>query len=208
MYKKLLLVVCALATLVNLRAQSTPFEHQKEGIVAFGLGFKGGVSISMPDVDEWSDQTVSNQGVHSVVGAQFGVVGMLPLNKSWAIRPELAYSSQGFRETESNGTTFSERTVRHRYLQVPLLVQVAAGRNLCLYTGPKAGYLVGKSEGFKRGDLAWDLGFSTLNIWNFGLDVRMSWGLLNIAPENHPAIARARNQVFQAGLIYMFTAKK
>jgi hypothetical protein len=209
MRKKLLLFVCAFATMLTLRAQTTPFEEQAMELLAFGIGIKGGIGLSVPDVGEWNNQTVTNLGVHERVGMHLGAVGMWPLSTSLAFRPELNYASQGFKETgSSTSAPFGGRTVKHHYLQVPLMMQLALSNYVCFYTGPKFGYMVQSSEGFKRGDLAWDLGLSAINSWHLGFDVRYSSGIVNIAPKRHPAIARMKNKVLQVGVIYLFTVKK
>jgi hypothetical protein len=208
MYKTILLFFWAIAATLCVQAQTTPFEQFEARENAFGYGIKGGVNFSMPNVNEWTDRTVNMGGVNTRVGLQFGIIGMMPLNRYWVFRPELNYSSQGFTFTKLESGMYSERLVEQNYVQLPLMLQWTVWRNVGFYFGPKAGYMVGRSEGFKRGDLAWDIGISTLNIWNFGFDVRCSLGMLNIAPEDHPAFARAKNRAFQVGLVYLFTEKR
>lgn len=208
MYKELLLTIYAFTIALVVRSQTTPFEEQELELLAFGVGIKGGIGLSFPNVAEWNNQTVTNLGVHERVGIQLGLVGMLPLNDAWALRPELNYASQGFYETGSVSVPSGERMVQHHYLQMPLMFQVAMGNYMCLYTGPKVSYMIQASEGFKRGDLAWDFGVSAINSWRIGFDMRYSSGMLNIAPKRHPAIARMKNKVLQVGLIYLFTVKK
>lgn len=209
MYKELLLTIYAFTIALVVPAQTTPFEEQEVELLAFGIGIKGGVGLSFPDVGEWNNPTVTNLGVHERVGMHLGAVGMWPLSTSLAFRPELNYASQGFKETGgSTPAPFGGRTVKHHYLQVPLMMQLALSNYVCFYTGPKFGYMIQTSEGFKRGDLAWDLGLSAINSWHLGVDVRYSSGILNIAPKRHPAIARMKNKVLQVGLIYLFTVKK
>ena len=205
MYKTILLFFWAIATTFCVRAQTTPLEQFVAQENAFGIGLKGGISLSYPNVHEWTDRTVNMGEVRERVGVQLGIIAMLPLNKYWVFRPELNYSSQGY-SIYSN--LINEGRVKQNYIQLPLMLQFAISKGVAMYTGPKVGYMVNNSKGFKRADLAWDIGLSGLNTWNWGFDVRYSSGFLNIAPDNHPALARVKNQVLQAGLVYLFTVKR
>lgn len=207
MHKTILLLICSFTATLYVRAQTTPLEQFVAGEIVYGYGLKGGIGLSIPHVDEWTDRSVNYGGLHERVGLQLGAVVMLPLNGYWVFRPELNYSSQGFK-LKQLGSTYYERRVKQNYLQLPLMLQFAISKGVAMYTGPKVGYMVNNSEGFKRGDLAWDVGFSSLNTWNWGFDLRYSSGFLNIAPDHHPALARVKNKVLQVGLIYLFTVKR
>ena len=207
MHKTILLLIGSFAATLYVRAQTTPLEQFVAGEIVYGYGLKGGIGLSIPNVDEWTDRSVNYGGLHERVGLQLGAVVMLPLNGYWVFRPELNYSSQGF-TLKQLGSTYYERRVKQNYLQLPLMLQFAISKGVAMYTGPKVGYMVNNSEGFKRGDLAWDVGFSSLNTWNWGFDLRYSSGFLNIAPDHHPALARVKNKVLQVGLIYLFTVKR
>lgn len=208
MRKTILLLIWSFAATLYVQAQTTPFEQFVARENAFGYGLKGGIGLSIPNVDEWTDRTVNMGGAHERAGLQLGVIGMVPLNKYWAFRPELNYSSQGYTLKWMDSITIYERRVKQNYVQLPLMLQFVISKGVAMYTGPKVGYMVNNSEGFKRADLAWDIGLSTLNTWNWGFDVRYSSGLLNIAPDNHTALARVKNKVLQLGLVYLFTVKR
>ena len=208
MHKVLLLLIWSLAAALLVQAQTTPLEQFEAGENAYGYGFKGGIGLSSPYADEWNDRSGTYGGLHDRVGLQLGAVVMLPMNKYWVFRPELNYSSQGFNLKSFDSANYYERRVKQNYIQLPLMLQFTISKGVAMYTGPKVGYMVNNGEGFKRADLAWDIGLSTLNTWNWGFDVRYSSGFLNIAPDHHPTLARVKNKVLQVGLVYLFTVKR
>ena len=208
MYKTLLLILVLISTARTLSAQTTPFQEQASGEVAFAYGFKGGVGLSFPDVDYWNDQAGARPGVHSKAGLQLGVVGLLPLNKYWSVRVGLDYSAQGFNAKSFGAGTLSDANVKHTYIQLPVTMQYNVTRSSCLYTGFTGGYRIGKPDDYKRSDLLWTLGASLINTWHWGFDARYSTGLVNMAPDNHAFFARMKNKTLQLSLIFLFTAKK
>lgn len=83
-----------------------------------------------------------------------------------------------------------------------------------LQTGPQVGFLTGvkdkngsvetnnfTSDDFKSVDFAWTAGLGYLTQSGFGVDARYNFGLSNI---NDAGSTERRNNVFQAGLFYMF----
>jgi hypothetical protein len=208
MYKTLLLILVLMATGFTLSAQTTPFEEQSNGQVAFAYGIKGGVGFSFPDVDYWNNQAGAGPGVHAKAGLQLGVVGLLPLNKYWSVRGGLDYAAQGFAAKSFGSGTLTQADVKHSYIQLPVAVQYNVTKSSCLYTGFTGGYMMGATDGYKRRDLLWSIGASLINTWHWGFDARYSTGLVNIAPEIHPYFARMKNKTLQLSLIFLFTEKE
>src|SRR5687768_6479724 len=98
MYKSIFTLLGCLMAALSVQAQVTPLEEQRLGEATFSYGLKGGIGVSMPDVDEWRDAPVTNIGVHDRGGLRLELIGMRHLNNSWALRSGLHYAAQGYTE--------------------------------------------------------------------------------------------------------------
>ncbi|WP_336516825.1 porin family protein [Pollutibacter soli] len=135
------------------------------------------------------------------------------LNKTWAIQPELVFSSQGSKYS-NNGIDYRTKL---DYLNIPALVQFMTESGFRVETGPQLGFLLSArskaNEGvnnkvtdqFRSADLSWALGAGFLFPSGFGIDARYNFGITEIAQN---ASANLRNNVFQVGLFYQFPALK
>lgn len=147
--------------------------------------------------------------------ASFHAGGLLHihLNRTWAIQPELVFSSQGAKYT-NNGVDYRTKL---DYINIPALVQFMTASGFRVETGPQLGFLVAArskaNEGtnnnvnnqYRSADLSWALGAGYLFPSGFGIDARYNFGITEIT-EN--AALDRRNNVFQVGLFYQFPALK
>lgn len=147
--------------------------------------------------------------------ASFHAGGLLHihLNKTWAIQPELVFSSQGAKYT-NNGIDYRTKL---DYINIPALIQFMTESGFRVETGPQLGFLVSArskaNEGtnnnvnnqYKSADLSWALGAGFLFPSGFGIDARYNFGITEITQNTN---LNRRNNVFQAGLFYQFPPLK
>src|SRR5262245_56031481 len=88
------------------------------------FGLKGGVNVANLIV-EVPDDASSRTGFYA------GGLAHIHLNKSWALQPEVMYSSQGAKTGNS--------TVKVNYVNIPVLAQYMFGDGFRLQTGPQLG---------------------------------------------------------------------
>jgi hypothetical protein len=161
------------------------------------FGIKGGVNISRFKIDP-STNTDARTGYH------VGMLTHIHLNRTFALQPELTYSTQG--AVYSNG-----RKDKVNYVNVPVLVQLMIGEGLRLETGPQIGFLasakrqvnpadVGIENMFKKTDFSWSVGTGFLTSSGLGVDVRYNIGINDISK----TAADVENRVWQIGLFYQF----
>jgi len=192
--KKLALVLLAgfsFATAAN--AQSIQF------------GVKAGANFANVSGD-------GTQGVSTstLVGFNGGVFLGLGFTDNLSLQPELVYSGQGFKETES-GTT---GTQTENYINVPVLLKYKLPIGLYFQTGPQVGFLMSakaKASGysvddkasFKSVDFAWAVGAGfQIPATQLGIDLRYNIGLANIVDNSGGGSGSVKNGVFQVGLTY------
>ena len=168
------------------------------------IGVKAGVGLS--DMDGLPSEAYPNYAAGNRVGVQVGIVALMPVNEYWFFRPEIGYSSQGYRQ--SVGLNLFAETVKQGYIQVPLQMQYTSTKGHCFYSGPQAGFLVYNKSGYKLVDVAWNLGVALITPWRIGVDARYSAGLMNTVNEFDLPLRKAKNKVLQVGLVYLFAAEK
>ncbi|WP_040497602.1 porin family protein [Fulvivirga imtechensis] len=152
-------------------------------------GVKGGLNLSNLYIDDIEDENVRT-------GFHVGVYRQLMLGPSFAIQPELNYSTKGA-EAEYNIIGFEgERKFNLNYIDLPVLFTFKLGDDADIHIGPYVGYLVGVSTS-TNGDLGdnyreldrddyekWDYGLSgglALNFDPIAFGVRYNYGLNEIA---------------------------
>lgn len=160
------------------------------------FGIKGGLNIA-----NYSPEAGS---VDSRVGYHVGVLAHIHVDPDIAIQPEVVYSSQGAK--------FSNSTDKLDYINIPVLVQYMFGRGFRAETGPQLGINVSSTNTSVNGnearlndvkstDVAWAFGLGYLTPSGFGLDARYNLGLTNIAIPDYGI----RNHVWQVGVFYQFS---
>ncbi|HXB35007.1 MAG TPA: porin family protein [Puia sp.] len=175
----------------------------------FAFGIKGGANISNVNGSDVS-------GTNSLVGFNAGVFLKLPVASHLAIQPELYYSGQGFKETNSGVTT----TQHENYINIPVLLKYHI-MGVFVETGPQAGFLVSAKvsqqgvsvddkASFNSADFSWVFGAGVkIPMTPISLDARYNLGLSNIINNggNSSDNSTAHNGVFQIGImVNLFSA--
>ena len=160
-------------------------------------------------------------GTNTLVGFNGGVFFDLPLAAHLSLQPELVYSGQGFKSTESVGGTTYTGTFTENYINIPVLLKYRFPMGLFIETGPQVGFLMsakakasGESEdnkaAYKSTDFDWAVGVGFhIPTTKLAVDARYNFGLANIAADNSGGVSSGsvKNGVFQLGLMYtLFSA--
>lgn len=155
-------------------------------------------------------------GADTKVGFQGGLLVAIPLPSAFHLQPEVNYSIQGSKTTES-GANYN---LTQNYLNVPVLVKYNHKSGFFAETGPQIGFLVsakldggGKSfdikGDYKPIDLSWAFGIGYLvKSIDAGIDVRYNLGLNNNVAGSYSLGGTIRNSVIQVGIFYMFGSGK
>jgi len=152
-------------------------------------------------------------GAKTLVGFHGGGLVSVPIFSTFTLQPEVLYSMQGAKGTESE----TDITLHQNYVNVPVLFKYNHASGFFAATGPQIGFLVSAKakEGgettdvksyYKSTDFSWAvaIGYKLPSI-NAGIDVRYNFGLTNIADYSG---ADVKNSVFQVGLFYLFGQTK
>ncbi|WP_185152539.1 porin family protein [Fulvivirga aurantia] len=158
-------------------------------------GIKGGLNLSTLYLDDVEDENV-RAGFHA------GFYTQLMLAPSFAIQPELNFSTKGSSADYNFAGFRGESKFNLSYLDVPVLATFKLGDDVDIHIGPYVGYLVGvntSSEGdfgdsrteLDRDDYEkWDYGISggmALNFNPMSIGVRYNYGLNEIADSDDAA---------------------
>jgi hypothetical protein len=164
----------------------------------FHLGIKGGTSIFKVDGKAFSEEYL--------FGYNFGAFAEINFSKSIGIQPEVFWSQTNFR----TGDQFSDQYPggkddvkgKLNYLNIPVLLNVHAGKILTFQVGPQFGILVNDhknlfengEEAFKKGDFSM-LGGAQVNLGALKIGGRYAIGLANINDIDNKE--KWKNQGFQ-----------
>ncbi|MET3876780.1 outer membrane beta-barrel protein [Chitinophaga sp. OAE865] len=190
--KKLILSgVLAIGTMLAVQAQNVKF------------GVKGGLNIS---------KLTATDGSKALAGFHAGGLVNIGLGKTWAIQPELVYSTQGTKAERSVLWLTSSNTVKVNYINVPVMVQYSIVPEFYLEAGPQVGFLTAAKV--KSGDVTVDiknnmqsvdfgLGFGFGYKFDMGLGVsgRYNFGLTKVYDSDQ---VDSKNSVAQVGVFYTF----
>lgn len=158
----------------------------------FKFGVKGGVNFSnLASSDTKEKKTIT--------GVNLGLFAKLPLTKSFAIQPEIYFTTKGSELTYQN--VFVDGTARYElnYIEVPVLLVFNLTNNFNFQLGPYASYLVSSkvknvsdisfnfednidSGDFNKFDtgIAVGFGYETKSI---GFGIRYNLGLVTVGKE-------------------------
>jgi hypothetical protein len=217
--KKISFLAVVLGTSMALFAQNSstfsPSFGVKAGLILAKLKANDFPSGSEPDV---SNKKSAFGGVF--MNAPLGTGGL-------AIQPELLYSRQGGKFTQTTTVGTSTQTLEYdedlTYVTLPLMVQWKTTGGVFVETGPQAGYLVkAKQDGpgntemsnkssFDKFDLSWGAGLGYLSKMGLGIGARYNFGLTNTLEDgggnnssnNGPEL---KNAVIQVDLSWRFGA--
>ncbi len=165
------------------------------------FGVKGGLNIANVSVENTTNPD-------SKVSFYLGGLAHIHLDKQFALQPELFFSGQGYKQTQS-GTDYKTSL---NYINLPVLGQFMFGEGFRIETGPQAGVLVsaktkvnGNSvdvkDNIKTFDFSWVFGAGYLTESGFGVDARYNLGISDI---NDVSSDKVSNRVFAVGVFYQF----
>lgn len=165
------------------------------------LGFKGGLNLYNIHNDNGVEYDTK-------AGFHLGLIGHIHINKSFALQPELVYSTQGAKYTVSGTDT----KIKLDYLNVPFMFQYMFDNGFRLQAGPQLGFLVhAKTEtgnvsvdikdNMKTVDFGLGFGAGYINpASGFGVDARYNLGVSSI---NENSNVKSTNRGFQLGVFYL-----
>jgi Outer membrane protein beta-barrel domain len=159
------------------------------------FGIKGGVNFSNLYTDNVEDNNV-------LTGFNAGVFAKLPITETFAIQPELLYTTKGSELKYNNAFVNGTSTFRLNYLELPVLLVINLTNNFNLHAGPYVAYLLDgkatnnaqgtlfdiennlKNEDYNKFDtgLSVGVGFDTDQI---GFGVRYNYGLQKVGKERN-----------------------
>ena len=175
----------------------------------FKFGVKAGANFSNVNGDG-----VSGVNTSTLVGFNGGVFVGLGLADHLSLQPELVYSGEGFKESESG----QSGTQTENYINIPVLLKYRFPMGLFVETGPQVSFLMSakaKAGGvsaddkasFKSTDFAWALGVGFhIPTTQLAVDARYNFGLANIVDNSGGSSGSVKNGVFQLGLMYTLFA--
>lgn len=152
------------------------------------MGIKGGLNLSNLYVDDVDDENAR-------VGFHVGVYGQIISTETFAIQPELLYTTKGS-ESEWNGLIDQTVKFNLNYLELPVLAVFKLGESAEIHIGPYFSYLLGANidtegdlggtneeldrDNFKPFDFGLSGGFG-LNFGAVQIGARYNYGLSEIA---------------------------
>ncbi|MFV8373315.1 porin family protein [Flavobacterium sp. LB2P74] len=113
----------------------TSMNAQDNTIPKSNGGIKGGYNLAAVSFDG-DGETEQRHGFH------IGVYGESFISESFSIQPELMYSQQGYKITNSSGTF----TQKLDYINLPLMLKAYPSQNFFLEAGPQIGLAVSHKE--------------------------------------------------------------
>ena len=155
----------------------------------FKLGIKGGINFSNLNSADAANKK-------AITGVNFGVFAKLPITNSFAIQPEMYFTTKGSQLTYQN--VFVDGTAKFdlNYIEVPVLAVFKITHNFNFQVGPYASYLVSSkvknvsdinfnfenninSGDFKKFDTGITAGFG-FEGKSLGIGVRYDFGLVTV----------------------------
>lgn len=159
------------------------------------FGFKGGVNFSNLYIDDVEDNNV-------LTGFNVGLFARLPITQTFAIQPELLYTTKGAELEYNNAFVNGTSTFKLNYLELPVLLVINVSENFSVHGGPYIAYLIdGQATNDSQGTLfdvennldnddynkfdsgvAFGIGYDTDAV---GFGVRYSYGLQKVGKERN-----------------------
>jgi len=183
--KRIIIAACMLLLIKGAFAQHVEY------------GIKGGVNFSNISND------AADTKADTKTGFNVGGLAHIHLSRSFAIQPELVYSTQG--------AEYNNGKLKLNYINVPVLAQYMFADGFRLQTGPqlgilttsefKSGHTESDVDNFSNADFSWAFGASYLSHMGLGIDARYNLGLTDVTKSNTTDF---QNRVWQVGLFYQF----
>lgn len=190
---KNLKIILALILLTSI--SQVTFSQALTGTSSPKFGIKGGVNFSNLYTEDVEDNNV-------LTGFNLGVFAKLPITKTFAIQPELLYTTKGAELEYNNAFINGTSTFKLNYLEAPVLLVVNLNENFNIHGGPYFAYLIdgeakNNSEGtmfdaentldnddFNKFDtgVSVGIGYDTDKI---GFGIRYNYGLQKVGKERN-----------------------
>lgn len=164
-----------------------------QGTNASKFGIKGGVNFSNLYTNDKSDSKM-------LTGFNIGVFAKMPVTKTFAIQPELYYTTKGAQVTYNSTFVDGIAKFNLNYIEMPLLLIVNVTENFNIHFGPYVSYLINgkvtnesnatlfnfenniKTEDYNKFDAGVAAG-AGIDIGAFSLGARYSYGLTKVGKE-------------------------
>lgn len=192
--KKIILTVAAVFAFGLANAQDVKF------------GVKGGLNLATlgGDVDD---------NVDAKIGFNVGGFVEIKISDKLAVQPELLYSVQGDKYSESFGSVNYTVKENLSYINVPVMVKYYVADKFNLEAGPQVGFLVSAKakqdsenvdikDGLNTIDFAANFGAGYDFTENLSVGVRYNLGLANIVKDSDDY--KVNNRVFSLSVGYKF----
>jgi len=152
-------------------------------------GIKGGLNISNLYIDNVNDQN-ARLGFHA------GLYGQILSSETFAIQPELLFSTKGAKASHSGLIINQDVSYNLNYIDLPVLLVFKLGESVEIHAGPYASYLLsanisyegnaanGVKEVNKNSLKSFDYGLAGglgMNFGNVQVGARYNYGLVKIA---------------------------
>lgn len=174
--------------------------------VSFGL--KGGIGMfNFTGADAEGDYK-------SKMGIMAGAYASIPVGETFAVAPELQFSGQGSKISESS----VDAKFNVNFLNVPIMLQYRNPSGFFAETGPQIGFLMsakvevdGESEDykefFKSSAFSWGIGLGYKSSLGLGISARYNLSLNSIAKDDEGEKIDIKNPGFQVGVFFEFGGK-
>jgi hypothetical protein len=159
------------------------------------FGVKGGVNFSNLYTEDVDDNNV-------LTGFNLGLFARLPITQTFAIQPELSYTTKGAELVYNNAFVNGTSTFKLNYLELPVLLVINLSENFSVHGGPYVAYLIdGEATNNSQGTLfdvennldnddynkfdtglSFGIGYDTNKI---GFGVRYNYGLQKVGKERN-----------------------
>ena len=171
------------------------FSQTLTGTSSPKFGIKGGVNFSNLYTEDVEDNNV-------LTGFNLGVFAKLPITQTFAIQPELLYTTKGAELKYNNAFVTGTSTFKLNYLELPVLLVVNLSQNFNVHAGPYFAYLIdGEAKNDSQGTLfdaennldnddfnKFDTGLSVgigYDTDKIGFGVRYNYGLQKVGKERN-----------------------
>ena len=161
----------------------------------FKFGIKGGVNFS-----NLNTQNVESNNV--LTGFNAGLFAKIPITSSFAIQPELLYTTKGAKLTYDNYFVNGSAKFNLNYLELPVLLAINITPNFNIHAGPYVAYLLDgnvtndvsgtlfdiqnniNNDDYNKFDTGLSLGLG-YDASQFGFGARYNYGLQKVGKERN-----------------------
>jgi hypothetical protein len=161
-----------LALVLLASSSQVAFSQTTTDTTAPKFGIKGGVNFSNLYTEDVEDNNV-------LTGFNLGVFAKLPITQTFAIQPELVYTTKGAELEYNNAFVTGTSTFKLNYLELPVLLVVNLSENFNVHAGPYFAYLIdGKATNDSQGtmfDAENNLDNDDFNKFDTGLSVGIGY---------------------------------